>query len=309
MQRDFYHTGLQVGRSDLRLLLDAYNPAKRYFVKGNSGVARPVSGVYESGSDNNDGLTWDTAFATISKAISVSNSLINWSASPWAPNTEIHIAPGKYTESLSSMPYGSALIGHGDAFDADGERGVRIRPDTSIWGSLPAVNVTSVINCRIENINFQTSDAAAVFVAANFNNNQVIHCSFQGAPEATTSVAGMQLTDAVSNLWRDCQFFYLDCGIDWTAGGGPTSVRNWIDRCMFSFISEAGIRLDATTVVPITHITDCNFDGGTGTLALGIDDNTGDVHVYNTNFEATACDPASGAGHYNNCYLNGVLMT
>ena len=302
--RDFYHTGLQTSRSQIKNVVDHMNPSKRLFVRGGSGVAVPVEGVYEAGSDANDGLTWDTAVATIEEAITRANSYVNWGASPWATQIEIHIAPGKYAENLTSMPYGGCLIGHGNAFDADGERGVRIKP-----ASGGAIAVTSMINSGLYNLNIQVADASAILEATNFNNNEIIHCSFQGPPEATTATCGMSLTDAVSNLIRDCEFFYMDCGIDWTAGGGPTSVRNWIDRNVFSFISEAGIRFDATTVIPITTITDCNIDGGSGTLALGLDDNKGDAHVYNTNFEATACDPASGAGHYNNCYLNGVLMT
>jgi len=303
--RDFYHTGLQVSQSDLRLLLDAYNPAKRYFVKGQSGSALPVPGVYKSGNDGNDGLTWDSAFATIAKAISTSNALINWGISPWAPNTEIHIAPGSYAENLISMPYGGALIGHGDGFDADGERGVRIKP-----ASGAAIDCTSIINCRIENISIQVADASNIIKATNFNNNQMLHCSIQGPPEATTALRGMHLTDAVQNLIRDCQFFYMDCGIDWTAGGGPTSVRNWIDRNMFSYISEAGIRFHSTTVAPITHITKNSINGGSQTLAIGIDINmaTPTVSCYRNTISATTCIEGDATGNFiGGNYCNGVL--
>lgn len=303
--KDFFHTGLQVSRSDIQGLLAAQNPFNKLYVMGGSDVAQPVSGVYEAGSDENDGLTWDTAYSTIAKAISVANSYVNWGASPWATQIEIHIAPGKYAENLTSMPYGAVLIGHGNAFDADGERSVRIKP-----ASGGAIAVTSMINSGLYNLNIQVADASNIFEAANFNNNEVIHCSFQGPPEATTALCGMSLTDAVSNLIRDCQFFYMDCGIDWTAGGGPTSVRNWIDRNMFSYISEAGIRFDSTTVCPITHITENNIDGGSGTLAIGIDINMGTptVSCYRNNISATDCIEGDTTGNFiGGNYCNGVL--
>jgi len=304
--RDFFHTGLQVSRSDISgIKSNVLNPTKKFFVRGGSGVASPVPGIYEAGSDNNDGLTWDTAFATIAKAISVSNSYINWSGSPWAVNTEIHIAPGKYAENLTSMPYGGCLIGHGNAFDADGERGVRIRP-----ASGGAIAVTSMINSGLYNLNIQVADASDIFSATNFNNNEIIHCSFQGPPEATTATRGMNLTDAVANLIRDCQFFYMDCAIDWTAGGGPTSVRNWIDRNIISFCSEAGIRFHSTTVAPITMITNNYISGGSGTLAIGIDINmaTPTIDVYGNFISATdGIEGDTTGNHIGGNYCNGVL--
>jgi len=305
MSRDFFHTGLQISRSDAQNAKDAQGPSKRLFVNSNNGVASPVKGVYETGSDENDGLTWDTAFATIAKAVSVSNGYINWSGSPWAPNTEIHIAPGKYAENLTSLPYGGALIGYGDAFDADGERSVRIKPATGA-----AIAATSIINCRMENLNIQVADASKIIEATNFNNNQMLHCSLQGPPEATTALAGLSLTDAVSNLIRDCQFFYMDVGIDWTSGGGPTSVRNWIDRNVFSYISEAGIRFHSTTVVPITHITHNFIDGGSQTLAIGIDINMGTptVSCYGNFISATTGIDGDTTGNFiGGNYVNGVL--
>ena len=74
---------------------------------------------------------------------------------------------------------------------------------------------------------------------------------------------------------------------------------------------QTGIHFDVNCVPSGTIINRCNIAGAGATLALGLDDNTGIVTVMNTNFEATACDPASGDGDskYNNCYLNGSLMT
>jgi hypothetical protein len=57
MARDFFHTGLQVGRSDIRSLLDGQGPGNNWYVD------------YRNGSDTNSGTSWATAFRTYSKAI------------------------------------------------------------------------------------------------------------------------------------------------------------------------------------------------------------------------------------------------
>lgn len=55
--RDFFHTGLQVGRSDIRTLLDGMGPGNHFYVD------------YRNGSDTNDGQSWGTAFRKYSKAV------------------------------------------------------------------------------------------------------------------------------------------------------------------------------------------------------------------------------------------------
>jgi hypothetical protein len=57
-KRDFFHTGLNVGRSQIASVINGQTPGTFYYVD------------YRNGSDQNDGLTWGTAFKTYSKAIS-----------------------------------------------------------------------------------------------------------------------------------------------------------------------------------------------------------------------------------------------
>jgi len=56
-RKDFFHTGLQVGRSQIQSLLNVQGPGDIYYVD------------FRNGADNNDGLTWETAFRTYSTAI------------------------------------------------------------------------------------------------------------------------------------------------------------------------------------------------------------------------------------------------
>lgn len=62
MKRDFFHTGLQVGRSQIQSLINANGPGDIYYVD------------YRNGSDTNDGETWGTAFRTYSRAIAAVTS-------------------------------------------------------------------------------------------------------------------------------------------------------------------------------------------------------------------------------------------
>jgi len=271
-KKPFYHTGLEVSKNDLRYLLDAQDPPwLNLFVNKGSGVAVPTTGVYEAGNDANDGLTWDTAFATIAKGIAVARSYTNWSASPWATNVKIHIAPGSYAENLTALPHGCHIIGHGECWDADGETGVRIKP-----ASGSPVDVGAWVNGKCENVSFESADTSKVFDCEILNNVQFEHCRFAGAPEATTSLAGLYVRDSVMLTVRDCRFEYLDCGLDFVyADGGDSLTRLLCQGNFITYISEAGIRISANLVVPASLICHNVINGGGGTLAIGIDDNSG----------------------------------
>lgn len=308
MSRDFYHTGLQVSRSDIESMRSNLNPFQKLYVNKGSGVASPFGDIYKGGSDYNDGLTWGTAFATIAKAISVARGYTNWSASPWAPNVEIHIAPGSYAESLTALPHGCHLIGYGEAWDADGETGVRIKP-----ASGAAIDVGAFVNAKVSNINFEVADASRVFDATILNNVQFEHCRFAGPPEATTATAGIYTNATVALTVRDCKFEYLDAGIDivYSAASASTMVRCLIDGNYFSWISEAGIRFGAANLLVRASFIVNNFiHGGGATLAIGIDDNSGDSSCQiarNVIGATTGIDGEDLGSETGGNYVNGVL--
>lgn len=261
------------------------------------------------GSDDNSGRTPQGAFATFSKARAVVNARINWSATPWANNDIIYIAPGVYDENLTSMPHGVTVIGMGDAFDADGERGVTIKPTTG-----KPVDVSAMVNTKIYNVRFESPDTSRVFDSAILNNVQFEHCVFAGAPEATTSTAGIYVNDSVMLTVRDCRFMYVDCGIDFVyADGGDSMTRALIEGNYFTYISEAGIRVSANLVTPASMIVGNYICGGTTTLAIGIDLNittsaTVGVGVYNNFISATDGIEGDTTGQFvGGNYCLGVL--
>jgi len=260
-----------------------------------------------TGLAGNTGRSVSEPLSTIAAAITLMNARINWSSSPWSRNDVLVIGPGKYDETLTSLPYGCTVIGSGDSFDLDGERSTIIYSST---GS--AFDGTSVINCGLHNLCFLSSGANPTFEVDNFNRNVVTHCQFAGNTGDTTTNCFEVVKDMTGNRISDCVFHRAAYGmyINTDNANSKQASGNIIEDCYITGCTSAGIYFDANTVPSFTVINRCNIGDGSGTtLALGLDDNTAAVAVYNTNFVATACDPASGAGNYNGCYLNGSLMT
>lgn len=291
----FYHMGGVPVSSGMPI---TRKTGKYYFVDG------------QSGSDGNGGLSVDNPLATIEAAVTIMNARISWSTSPWAESDILVIAPGVYAENLTSLPYGCTIIGMGDAWDVDGERGVTIKP-----ASGSAVDCTSVINTRIQNICFAAPDTSVIFQADNLNRCVIQDCFFAGLPGASpTTTRGLEVVkDMTGTVVRNCHFLQIRNSMYLVADNGASKqiTGDLIEDCYISGGDQTGIYFDINCVPSNTIINRCNIGGGGATLALGLDDNTGVVHVYNTNFQATACDPASADGDskYNNCYLNGGLMT
>ena len=58
--RDFFHTGLQIGRTDAQNAIAAQGPGDHWYVDYRNG---------SNGGHRNDGKSWAKAFKTLSKAI------------------------------------------------------------------------------------------------------------------------------------------------------------------------------------------------------------------------------------------------
>ena len=268
--------------------------AKYYFVDG------------LIGRDGADGLSPANSFATIAKAITVVNARIDWAASPWATSDVIVVAPGVYAENLTSLPYGATIIGLGDAFDGDGEKGVQINP---VAGS--PVDVSTFINSKIQNVAFESADTDPVFDAETLNNVQLIHCVFKGAPDATTSTAGIITFDSVNLTVRDCLIQFVDCGIDFVYSDANDSFnRGLIQNNVITYCSEAGIRVGVNLVSVSSHIDGNLIDGGSGTLTIGIDLNIATPKTFvsrNIISADTGIQGATTGTYVGGNYVNGAL--
>jgi hypothetical protein len=281
-------------------------------------VIFPTSNYYFvdklNGLDGNTGLSAKEPKATIAAAVTLMNATIDWATSPWADNHVLVIAPGLYAENLTSLPYGCTVIGLGDAFDLNGERGVTIKP-----ASGSPFDATSVINMKIHNICFESPDTSPCFDVENFNRNIVTHCVFTGKTDGTTTHCFRVKDetnadgngDMTGSRLSDCIFQVAEIGfeVETDNGSSKQASGNIIEHCIFRGITAKGLYFHADCVPSYTMVNHCIVGDGSTTLALGIDDDTDLVGVNWTTFEATANDPASGAGKYNGCYLNGGLIT
>jgi len=263
------------------------------------------------GSDSYIGDTPDEPFATIAAAITVMNARIDWSDTRWAANDVLVISPGVYAENLTSLPYGCSVIGLGDAFDLNGQRGVTIKP-----ASGSPVDCTSVINSLIKNICFASpTDAGTevLFQADNFNRNVMIGCLFAGVAGASpTTTRGFEVVkDMTGNILSGCKWLVCRNGIyiNTDNANSKQASGNIIENFVITGGDQKGIYFDANTVPSYTQCNNGVINGGGTTLALGIDDDTDLVHFNNVMVEASANDPATGSGKYNKCYLNGGLIT
>lgn len=265
--------------------------------------------VGKGGSDGQTGRSWEARVATIDQALTLSNADIAtaWDEAPWAPNNTIIIAPGSYAENITTGIWGVNLIGLGDAFDINGERGVNIEPAT---GS--PYDGTSVINSRIHNIAFESKDTSPCFEADNFNRNIVSDCVFHGNTGDTTTNAFEVVKDMTGSRFTNCVFHRADVGIyiNTDNANSKQAPGNIIEYCYVTGCTSKGIYFDANTVPSFTIINHCIVGDGSTTLTLGLDDDTSQVGVFNTMFTATGNDPATAdGGKYNNSYLNSVLLT
>jgi hypothetical protein len=264
--------------------------------------------VGKGGNDGSDGKTWGKRKLTIASAITAANADINWSGTPWGSRSVIVIGHGTYAENLTSLPHGCVMIGEGSHDLRDAQNGVKIKPAT---GS-PVV-VSAVVNTEFYNIGFETGDGSSgsyAFKATIVNNCLFDNCFFTGPAETATIGAAFYTSDSTKTTWRDCWFANADVGFDVVyADGGDGFNYGLIDHCIVSGCDTAGIRFSTNLVGPHSLIRDTHVYGGGQTMALGLDDNSDIVTVNTSYFEATANDPASGAGKYNASYLNGALIT
>lgn len=296
LSQNYNFTGSVIGATGLQAV-----PPKRainYYVN-------KLSGSDTAGS----GKSWEGAYATIEKAVTVANATIDWSESPWADNHVIHIAPGKYAENLTALPYGATILGYGDSWDLNGENGVVIAPATGA-----AVDCTSIINSLIFNVSFlQTATAGALFQADNFNRNTMQHCVFAGIPGASpTTTRGFEVVkDCTGSRLLDCFFMQCKTGVFInTDNANSKQISGTIfDNITIACADTAGFHFDINSTPAGVYVLNSNVGDNSTTLALGMDDDADAVTVANTNFWATANDPATGGSYYNNCYLNGALIT
>ena len=255
------------------------------------------------GSDDYDGLSPETPFATYAKAVTAT-AVGSWSTSPWADHNIIIVYPGVYAENITSMPHGNITIGLFGDFDLkDNQLGASIKPSS---GS--AVDAASIVNAAFFNMNFEGLTTYAAFDAEIINNVLFQNCRFTGPVETSTAAAGIVTKDSVRMRCIESEFVCLDKGIDVNyADAGDSFSHALIKDCNFSQIDTAGIEISTNLVGPSSLVTRCNFHGGGVTMATAIDDNSAILDV--TWCAAESTNGFDGCRSVNASYNNGALVT
>ena len=271
--------------------------ASRYFVDGLNGL------------DARSGKSWAGAKKTIAAAITAMNATLDWTTTPWADSHILYIAPGSYAENLTALPYGCTIIGLGNPMsNSAGYGGVTIMPATGA-----AVDVTSALDGEIHNVCFrQVATAGAIFQADNFNGMWLNGCVFQGIPGASpTSTRGFEVVkDMTRSRLTKCYFMQCKSGvyINTDNANSKQIISSLFEDITIHCADTAGFYFDINSNPAGVLINRCNVGDPSTTLALGLDDNTDQVAVANSNFWATNNDPAATGANYNNCYLNSTLL-
>ncbi|MCG6536101.1 MAG: hypothetical protein L7F78_15730 [Syntrophales bacterium LBB04] len=228
-----------------------------------SGVQYFVAGNY--GSDDNNGSSWDEAFATVAKAIAVSNANIAASSRGWAARNTIFISGDYFAENLVAFPNKCDVIGVG-SYDANAMPG--------IYGNHAPVNAGNY-GTRFINVRFQGPAVASplVTLASTSSGIQFIRCWFHAAAQTTTAI-----TSTASPFLQviNCEFdgAFATAYISIAAGeaGATRILRNrMVDA------AAVGILVTSATTSWKAIIAENFIHAGT----ITIDENTDLFYIYN----------------------------
>jgi len=189
--RDFFHTGLQVGRSDIKTMLDGQGPGTHYYVD------------YRKGADINDGLTWEKAFKTYSKAVSAATS---------NNNDVIHIDGDSEVVETSMVTVSKNrlhTVGHNGVAGHFGQ-GARISITTD---SLTASDIACVQNTGVRNtftgIKFSSANTLAAgkySFAEGGEFTRFFNCHFYLGTQLSVTTAAEFLHNGDSCMHYNCTF-------------------------------------------------------------------------------------------------------
>lgn len=214
------------------------NAGKTYYVSRN---------ITASG----DGLTWDTAFKTITEAVTAVNTAYTAAVQPSkGRNNIIYVGEGWYAEQPMTLTANdTTIIGMAPgSHDSTVLYGVPVAGTFSGTAAGPALQLTCS-NCTIMNMGFYTSDplyaavqdgghASDTHLSATSNsyNNKFVNCSFI-RDVADGELGGLDIASNEGPIVEDCRF--------------STSCKTFGIR----------IRTNGVTNPVGVHIKDCKFVG------------------------------------------------
>jgi len=274
------------------------------------------------GSDNFDGLIPQEPLLTIAEACARVKArhviALDWSTyypwtSRWGHNDVISIAPGKYAEALTDIPYGCTFVGGGNAFESqEGYAGKSV-----VWqptSTNECIDVARLYGNSFYNIRFRNSGAGKIIDVDEAESLWFENCYFMGY--SGTTYALYILDSWMHGGMKNCfiqnvvQGFHLSYNVNKTFH----TLHNFYMENVSIMASTTAFYMHANSQATDSLINRCQFGGGGDmTCTNPIDMNCGTGYypaVHNTHFLGTTIDPEDTVGNvYSNCTHNGVRIT
>ncbi len=188
MKKDFFHTGLQVGRSQIQSLVNGFGPGDIWYVD------------YRNGNDLNGGQSWDDAFKTYSKAVSSAASNNHDVIMIDGDSTVVEASMVSITKNRLHTVNANYLLGH---YGQD----VKI----SCAASTGATNIAAVQNTGVRNtftgikfIGAQTVAEGLYAFAEGGEFTRFFNCEFYKGTDLDVTGASELLLNGDSSQFYNC---------------------------------------------------------------------------------------------------------
>lgn len=205
-----------------------------------------VSGNF--GSDNNDGSSWDKAFATLAAAITANNADVAADKYGWATRNKIYLSADTTTESLVAFPNKCDVIGVGsyDANDQPGITGMHAPVNSGNYGT------------RFFNIWFKGTAVASpiVTLASTSSGIQFVGCTFDATAGTITYAISATASPFLKVIGCDFRGAFATGVIYFGAGEAGRTI---IEGNVMSGSLGKGIVLASTTTASWAMIARGNF--------------------------------------------------
>jgi len=283
-------------RSLTDLLLDRFKGVDTSLAR--SGIADPTGTVYwvdGNRSTAGNGLTFDTAFNTLSAAMAASHANIAvTSRRKWASRNTIFVIADEIEEDLTTMAQKTDIIGLGsnDGYPGYAEiRGTWIVPST-----------VSYPGCRFYNMMFVDAGATPIWDVDGQYGLEFHNCIFNASAAST---GGILASECSYMKVDNCRFEAVSSSVEFDTYGikieNDTNAIYGV-RILNSFIQTAGIGIDWDE----TESYNCIIDGCTiRSTGLWVDEE-GDGVIVQNNIAYTAVDCDTSTAGYDFLLANAA---
>jgi hypothetical protein len=232
-----------------------------------------------SGSDSNDGSSWERAFKTLARAVTISNLDIARGSDRWARRNTIYYCADTETADLVAFPNKCDVIGCG-SYDANTKPG--------ITGNHVPVN-SGNYGTRFINVWFKApADASPIVTLASTSSGiQFINYTFSAT--ATTTI-GIQATACPFLKVIGCRFEGAFTTSYITLGAGEAGGTEIMDNVMVD-AAAAAIIIDASTTTSWAGVIKGNFIAA---ATFCIDDNSDKFYIVGNHMVSLDDDYATG---------------